>query len=56
MRCVIAMYLPLPNALVCKLNSTLNSFRLTYWAFFNCCGYDEILQLYPCCSNGACYR
>lgn len=34
MHCAIAMCIPLPNALVCKLNSTLNSFRPAYWAFY----------------------
>lgn len=34
MHCAIAMCIPLPNALVCKLNSTLNSFRPSYWAFY----------------------
>ena len=34
MYCAIAMCIPLPNALVCKLNSKLNSFRPAYWAFY----------------------
>ena len=34
MHCAIAMCIPLPNVLVCKLNSTLNSFRPAYWAFY----------------------